>query len=167
MDGEGAIRITDFRPEMQDAFRSLILAGMSDRWGSVDGSLNADLNDIGAHYDQDVVLVALRGEEVVGTGILVCRPAEAEIVRMSVDREHRRRGIGASLVSALLERARVLGVEHVVVETNAKWTDARVMYERAGFTLTHVAPGDFGPEAFFGLGLQPQAAHSASPEAAE
>jgi GNAT superfamily N-acetyltransferase len=167
MDGEGAIRITDFRPEMQDAFRALILAGMSERWGSVDDSLNADINDIAVRYGQDVVLVALHGDEVVGTGILVCRPAEAEIVRMSVDREHRRRGIGASLVSALLERARMLGVGHVVVETNAKWMDARVMYERAGFTLTHVAPGDFGQEAFFGLDLQPQAAHAANPEAAE
>jgi GNAT superfamily N-acetyltransferase len=167
MDGDGAFRIADFRPEMQDTFRALILAGMSDRWGSVDDSLNADLNDIAAHYGHDVVLVALHGEEVVGTGILVRRPAEAEIVRMSVDREHRRRGVGAGLVSALLDRARALGVEHVVVETNATWMEARVMYERAGFTLTHVAPGAFGPEAFFGLDLQPQAAHPAHSEAAE
>jgi hypothetical protein len=53
----------------------------------------------------------------------------------------------------MIELAGVHGVEQVVVETNAKWTDAQALYEGVGFTLTHYAPGDFGREAFYKLDL--------------
>jgi GNAT superfamily N-acetyltransferase len=152
-DVTGAIRIDRFNPLMQDAFRSLVLDGMAQRWGSADPTLMPDLYDVDARYVEDVVLVALDGEQVVGTGILVLRPGAGEIVRLSVHRDHRRKGIATRLVSALIELAGVHGVEQVVVETNAKWTDAQALYEGVGFTLTHYAPGDFGREAFYKLDL--------------
>lgn len=150
--GAASYRIAHFNPAMQDDFRSLVLYGMAERWGSVDASLTPDLNDVDGRYSNDIVLVALDGKRVVGTGILVLRPA-AEIVRMSVHRDHRRRGVATQVLSALVQEGRAHGVEHIVVETNATWTDARALYERAGFTLTHCADGDFGPEAFYVLQL--------------
>ena len=82
------IRIGRFDLGMQEAFRLLVLDGMAERWGSVDESLNTDLDDIDAHYANDCVLVALNGALVVGTGILLLRVAEGEIVRMSTHREY-------------------------------------------------------------------------------
>ena len=136
---------------MHDAFRSLVLDGMAERWGSVDESLNTDLDDIAAHYRNDSVLVALDGAKVVGTGILLVRGGEGEIVRLSVHRDYRRRGIARQLLAELVDLASGHGIKRIVVETNAKWREAHNLYEASGFTFTHSAPGAFGPECFFEL----------------
>ena len=136
---------------MQDAFRLLVLDGMAERWGSVDESLNTDLDDIDAHYGNDCVLVALDGALVVGTGILLLRAGEGEIVRMSVHRDYRRRGIATQLLEELIHLASEYGVNRIVVETNAKWNEAQNLYETFGFKFTHSAPGAFGRERFFEL----------------
>jgi GNAT superfamily N-acetyltransferase len=136
---------------MQEAFRLLVLDGMADRWESVDESLNTDLDEIDAHYGDDCVLVALDGALVVGTGILLLRAPEGEIVRMSVHRDYRRRGIATQLVADLLHFASEHGLTRIVVETNAKWKEARNLYEASGFLFTHSAPGAFGRESFYEL----------------
>jgi GNAT superfamily N-acetyltransferase len=148
-----ALRIEPFRPTLQTCFRRLVLDGLAEHWGEVDESLNPDLEDIASSYQNDMVLVAVETRHLVGTGILVLRPPAGEIVRMSVHHDHRRRGIGSALVSALVHWARVHGLDHVVVETNASWSGARSFYEDSGFTLTHSAPGTFGSEAFYRLPL--------------
>lgn len=50
-----------------------MLDGMAERWGSLDESLNTDLDDIDIHYGNDCVLVGLDGPLAVGTGILLLR----------------------------------------------------------------------------------------------
>jgi GNAT superfamily N-acetyltransferase len=134
---------------MQAEFRLLVLDGMAERWGSIDPSLNRDLDDIDAHYGNDCVLVALDGPLMVGTGILLHRAGEGEMVRLSVHRDYRRRGIATRLVAELRRWASEHGVSRIVVETNAEWAEARRLYEVSGFTFTHSAPGAFGPETFY------------------
>jgi GNAT superfamily N-acetyltransferase len=136
---------------MKEAFRLLVLDGMAERWGSVDESLNTDLDDIDAHYASNCVLVALDGALVVGTGILLLRGAEGEIVRMSTHREYRRCGIATQLLAELVHQASEYGVIRIVVETNAKWKEARRLYESYGFKFTHSSPGAFGRESFYEL----------------
>jgi ribosomal protein S18 acetylase RimI-like enzyme len=63
---------------------------------------------------------------IVGTGILLLRPAEGEIVRMSVHRDYRRRGIATQLLAELLHLASEDGVSRIVVETNAKWMEVEI-----------------------------------------
>ncbi len=83
------------------AVRSLILAGLSEHWGTVDPALNRDLHDLASTYADATVLVACQGGEVVGTGTVVRRgELTAEIVRMSVAVTHRRNGLGRRLVDA-------------------------------------------------------------------
>ncbi len=147
------VRIESFRPELQSPFRQLVLDGLAEHWGEVDESLNPDLEAIASFYQDDIVLVAVETEQLVGTGVLVLRPPVGQILRMSVHRDHRRRGIGATLVSALVQSARDHGVERLVVETNAAWRDARSLYEQLGFVFTHYAPGEFGSESFYEMRL--------------
>jgi GNAT superfamily N-acetyltransferase len=136
---------------MQNAFKSLVLEGMAEHWGSVDESLNTDLDDIGTYYGNDCVLVALDDALVVGCGILLLRSAEGEIVRMSVHRDYRRRGIATLLLTELIGIASEYGITRIVVETNAKWKEAQSLYEASGFKFTHSAPGAFGLESFYEL----------------
>jgi len=148
---EDEIRIERFDSAMQDAFRTLVLDGMAERWGAVDETLNTDLDDIAAHYASDCVLIALDGATVVGTGILLIRAGEGEIVRMSVHRSYRRRGIARRVLAELVDLATGYGVKRIVVETNAKWIEARNLYDAFGFTFTRSAPGAFGRETFYEL----------------
>lgn len=84
--------------------------------------------------------VAVRGDEVVGTGRLVPGTVSVDnaltpgpvstIGRMAVAEAERNHGIGALVLALLEQRARERGVE--VVELHAQ-TGARSFYDRAGY----------------------------------
>jgi hypothetical protein len=62
-----------FRPEDQTAVKNLILAGLKEHWGTLDPTLNPDLNDIAQTYANATFLVAWEGDRIIGTGALVPR----------------------------------------------------------------------------------------------
>jgi len=61
------LSLRPFRPEDQDAVKSLILAGLKEHWGTLDPSLNPDLDDIATSYKDAVFLVACEGDRIIGT----------------------------------------------------------------------------------------------------
>jgi len=157
--------IRAMHPSDRDAVRTLILDGLREHWGTIDPTLNRDLDDLGATEHDRVTLVATDGGQgggqdggrVVGTGTVVRRDDRcAEIIRMSVAKRDRCEGVGRLLVEALIAGIRQWSVERVVLETTASWTDVMHFYERSGFTVTHFADGDFGRDAWFELELPDQ-----------
>src|SRR6476469_9443058 len=94
-----------FQPSDQAAVRGLVLAGLGDHFGTIDETMNPDLDDIAAAYvalGHLVVVVELEGE-LAGTGTLMQEePGAGRLVRMSVKRDLRGRGIGKKLVHHLL-----------------------------------------------------------------
>jgi GNAT superfamily N-acetyltransferase len=72
---------------------------------------------------------------------------------MSVDSGHRRAGVGRLLLDELVAVARRWGVERLVLETTAAWTDVVRFYARSEFTLTHFTDGEFGRDAWFEMKL--------------
>ena len=68
-------------------------------------------------------------------GILVGRAAadEFEILNLAVGKEWRRRGMGARLVEAALDRARSTGTKQVYLEVRASNRPAIALYEGIGF----------------------------------
>jgi GNAT superfamily N-acetyltransferase len=139
--------IREFAPSDQQAARALILAGLEEHWGELDPTLNGDLDDIAASYAEGTALVATLGDQLVGTGMLIPyhghgKPNAVQIVRMSVARRQRRRGIGRRLLSALLESARTQGYRWAILETTSTWEDAIAFYVSAGFQVTHHAGGN-------------------------
>ena len=104
------INILPFQPEDQTEAKNLVLAGLSEHWGTLDPGKNPDLNDIGLTYANAVFLIAWRGKKIIGTGALVPKSiATAEIVRMSVVAEMRRNGIGGMILQRLCENAKSKG----------------------------------------------------------
>lgn len=149
------ITVVPFEPADQAAARDLILAGLGEHWGTVDHSLNPDLDDIAASYADGTFLVAWEGQRLVGTGALVPRSnGAAEVVRMSVAADRRREGIGTLILRRLCEETRRLGFQRVILETTASWQEVVAFYQRFGFRITHYEDSPFGPEAHLELDLQ-------------
>jgi putative acetyltransferase len=132
--------------------KALILEGLRDYWGTIEPNRNPDLSDIASAYAGGVFLLARLGERIVGTGALVPRAnGAAEIVRMSVAGDLRRRGIGGLILHRLLDQAKAAGAKQIILETTAAWQEAVAFYRKHGFRITRYDGGD----AFFAFDLPP------------
>ncbi len=137
------IRIRRFRPSDQEPAKALILAGLEEHWGTLDPTLNPDLNEIAAHYADGVFLVAERGAEIVGTGALLPEDERTgRIVRMSVAGAARRQGLGSRILAQLVDHARARGYRRLVLETTSTWDDAVSFYRHHGFRVVGTRDGD-------------------------
>jgi ribosomal protein S18 acetylase RimI-like enzyme len=91
---------------------------------------------------QGEVLAAVDGGQIVGTvmlqgwpgGQMARGPGEAEIRALAVAPDARGRGIGAALVTAVIERAAGKGIRHLVLLTLPEMRAAHRLYSQAGFT---------------------------------
>ena len=139
-------RIRPFTPADQAAVRALVLAGLQDHWGTLDPTLNPDLNDIGGWYGPlgGQTIVAEIDGEIVGTGTVHrVDDRTAVLVRMSVSRDHRGQGLGKALVRALADEARSREYTRLVCETTDTWQDAISLYLATGFTIIDQRDGDY------------------------
>ncbi len=77
------------------------------------------------------------GEELMGMGALkVIAPDHGELKSMRTDERFVRRGVGAGILTRLLEEARLLGMTKVSLETGTgeSFEAAHALYVRFGFT---------------------------------
>ena len=151
------LKILPFQPENQALVKALILSGLEEHWGTLDESKNPDLDDIALSYAEATFLVAWLDDEIVGTGAFISRSeSQVEIVRMSVQKELRRQGIGQQILSELCKRASQDGYEEIILETTKTWQDVIDFYLQYGFEITHYEGGD----VYFKLDLKGYAATS-------
>ena len=82
--------------------------------------------------DEAVQLIAVEGDELLGTCRLLIEPGgTAKFGRLCVRSGARHRGIAAALLAAAEEEARAVGARRIGMHAQ---TDALPLYERAGFT---------------------------------
>jgi ribosomal protein S18 acetylase RimI-like enzyme len=146
------ITIRPFTPTDAPQMRRLVLNGLGDHFGTIDETMNPDLDDITATYhDADAaIVIAERDGEIVGCGILIPEDeAAGRLVRMSVRGDQRGQGLGKRLVRELLAAARERGYTAVVCETTEDWTDAIALYRSCGFTEI----GRWGGDTHFTIDL--------------
>ena len=140
------VSIRPFTSADQAAVRALVLAGLQDHWGTLDPTLNPDLNDIAGWYQplDGYTVVAEIDNQIVGTGTMHRADDQTGVlVRMSVSRDHRGKGIGKALVTALAEAARARGYTRLICETTDTWQDAIALYRATGFTIIDQHNGDY------------------------
>ena len=135
--------IRPFRPADQPAVQQLILAGLAERWGELDLTLNEDLHDIAGNYDAGIFLIAEIGSNLVGTGAIM---PEGEgimrVLRMYVAKDRQRQGVGKAILSQLIVAARGCGCRQLVVETEANWLSAVNFYLHSGFQTIYIEDGE-------------------------
>jgi len=123
--------------------RELALAGLEERWGWIDPTLNPDLEQIDVTFREGIFLVALQDGRIIATGGLLPEDEHScRIVRMSVVLQHRNQGVGSAILDCLIEEAMLRGYDRIVVETTAAWTDAVRFYLNRGFSSTGIHEGD-------------------------
>jgi ribosomal-protein-alanine N-acetyltransferase len=93
--------------------------------------------DVGSvvHSKLSMSFVALSGEEIVGYLLGSLIVPEGEILRIATAPRHRRRGIGARLLSDVLRRMMPEGLEEVFLEVRESNAPARALYSDAGFAV--------------------------------
>ena len=133
---KGIVWLRPFQVSDQSAAKKLINTGLGEHFGFADPRFNPDINDIwqtyvqGGHY---FVVAELAGV-LVGTGCLLGETAvTGRLIRMSVDKNYRRQGIGRQLVIHLCQKAHMLGYQQLLVETNHDWDAAINLYQAHGF----------------------------------
>ncbi len=65
--------------------------------------------------------------------VVAAGESEAHLLRIAVDPDHQRRGVGRDLLAAVVSRADEVAATRVMLEVGASNTSARTLYERAGF----------------------------------
>lgn len=79
-------------------------------------------------------LVLKNRDEVVGLALVRAIAGEAEILTLGVVPDHRKQGLGLSLVRACVEVARSRAAERLYLEVSEANLAARALYESAGFS---------------------------------
>lgn len=130
------VLIRKFENKDQLDARSIILTGFKEHFGYIDSKANPDLENIANFYSDKYAqfYVAEIQGVIVGTGALKVRGDVGEIVRISVLKDWRKKGIGKKLVQSLLDVAKEMKLKQVVVATEHDWVPAIRLYESLGFT---------------------------------
>jgi putative acetyltransferase len=98
------------------------------------GATHFSLSDAHVAPGDGAFVIAYLDDVAVGCGaVRRLDEATAELKRMYVEPSVRGRGIGRSLLAALEDEARLLGVTTVVLETGTRLARAIKMYEAMGY----------------------------------
>jgi ribosomal protein S18 acetylase RimI-like enzyme len=138
---EPGVIVRDARPDELAGIGDLrVAAYRADGFLPADSGYAATLHALGAD-GQGEVLAAVDGGQVVGTIMLQAWPSgeiaqgagEAEVRALAVAPHARGQGIGAALVSAVIERAASRGVRQLLLLTLPEMRAAHGLYTGAGF----------------------------------
>ena len=86
-----------------------------------------------ASWNPKLFLTAVSNDHVVGYVAASARGKQSHVVSLAVRPEHRRMGVGTSLLEALLERLRSNGVAEVLLEVREDNLVAAGLYRKLGF----------------------------------
>ena len=128
------------------------------RWWDVDGVMEIERDLFGdeswtiamfwselSESDTRCYLIAQDGEEIVGYGGLCAYPEESFVQTLAVRRDRQGDGLGARLLTALIDEATRRHMPMVGLEVRADNPVAQHLYERFGFERIGVRKGYYQP----------------------
>jgi ribosomal protein S18 acetylase RimI-like enzyme len=163
---EPGVIVREARPDELAGIGDLrVAAYRADGFLPADSGYLATLHALGADGKGEV-LAAVDGGQIVGTVMLQAwpggemprTPGEAEVRALAVAPYARGRGIGAALVSAVIERAARRGVRELLLLTLPEMRAAHHLYTEAGFARRPGRDWSPGPGTIllaYGLMLTP------------
>jgi ribosomal protein S18 acetylase RimI-like enzyme len=138
------VLIRDATPaEMTQVGNVRVTAYLAGQHLSANSGYEQRLRELGADGVGDVLVAVDAGGEITGTvmlqpwphaGKVVTGPDEAEIRALAVLPRAQGGGLGQALLDAVIDRARVRRVRHLVLFTQCDMVVAHQLYARTGFT---------------------------------
>jgi len=130
-------------PRVRDIFidwnRHITQPGMEDLFASyIQMALDEEIDHISEYYGRPGFgfwVAEIDGTVAGMVGLERLEDGEAEVRRMYVAAEFRRRGLGRRLLAHVEDRARDLGYARMVLSTSALQPQAKALYEVSGYDL--------------------------------
>ena len=131
VDGDSPdIKVVDYAPKYRDAFKSLNVEWISKYWEleEPDDPEGYILNQSG------VILIALDKGEPIGCCALIKQTDDTfELAKMAVSPKAQGKGVGLLLGKSIVERAKLMGLKRLYLESNSVLKPAVSLYEKIGF----------------------------------
>lgn len=131
------VEVRSFQKTDQRAARELIESGLGEHFGYVDTDANPDLREIHSSYPSlgSAFFVAEEAGQLIGTTGVIIKWPEAQLVRVSVAKSHRRCGVATRLMQHCMDYARKGQISVLVAYTQPEWPDALGFYLHHGFRI--------------------------------
>jgi GNAT superfamily N-acetyltransferase len=130
------LKIQKYSPRYQKQVKSLVGRVHSEYGFAYDSSLDHDLEDPEKFYNANdgAFYVLLDGEKVVGTAaVQKYDPDIAELKRMYLEKEYRRKGWGTKLLHRATNFAKENKFKKIVLDTDIRQPEAINFYTKMGF----------------------------------
>ncbi len=124
---EQAKRLTELQQVVRDSFRE---------FSPPSGVLDEKLEHFAARFHDGIVLVAQSGDAVIGSVFCARKDASLYLARMAVLPAWRRHGVGAALVRAAENEARLLNLPMMTLRVRKTLPGNRRYFESFGFAVT-------------------------------
>ena len=136
VDGDSPdIKVVDYAPKYRDAFKSLNVEWISKYWELEEPDFKALDDPEGYILNQSgVILIALDKGEPIGCCALI-KQADGtfELAKMAVSPKAQGKGVGLLLGKSIVERAKLMGLKRLYLESNSVLKPAVSLYEKIGF----------------------------------
>ena len=136
VDGDSPdIKVVDYAPKYREAFKSLNVEWISKYWELEEPDFKALDDPEGYILNQSgVILIALDKGEPIGCCALI-KQADGtfELAKMAVSPKAQGKGVGLLLGKSIVERAKLMGLKRLYLESNSVLKPAVSLYEKIGF----------------------------------
>ncbi len=136
VDGDSPdIKVVDYAPKYRDAFKSLNVEWISKYWELEEPDFKALDDPEGYILNQSgVILIALDKGEPIGCCALIKQTDDTfELAKMAVSPKAQGKGVGLLLGKRIVERAKLMGLKRLYLESNSVLKPAVSLYEKIGF----------------------------------
>lgn len=141
------IEIIDYQPELQPYFERINKAWV-EQYFSLEPFDIEQLEDPGRNIIQKGghIIFAKEDDEILGTVAIIpsTEPHTFEMIKMGVTQKGQGRGVGFQLGKAILEKAKSLGAQRVVLYSSSKLGPALQLYKKLGFQDLDMGCGQYG-----------------------
>ena len=127
------LSVIDMKPCHAERVAELEKISFSSPW-----SVSALLDSLEKSYS--LFLVAQNEDKLLGYVGSYCLGGECAITNVAVFPEHKKTGVGTSLICELISRAKEQGLEQISLEVRTQNTPAVKFYEKLGFVTVGTRP---------------------------
>ena len=146
VDGDSPdIKVVDYAPKYREAFKSLNVEWISKYWELEEPDFKALDDPEGYILNQSgVILIALDKGEPIGCCALIKQADDMfELAKMAVSPKAQGKGVGLLLGKSIVERAKLMGVKRLYLESNSVLKPSIRLYEKIGFKHIKGAPSPY------------------------